>query len=136
MRPPAGVLLHQAHRAGGARALLERPLYAESHHFLVRAADRQMQEPQAVEERLGRVPEGVDDHLLRDLCGARAIGVASHAIDDDEQRRVLGNGRADPVLVLFAPAQQADVGTFDAQEQIHASDRLSHTLYHLCGRRA
>ena len=107
------------------------------HDFLVRAPQRQVQEAQRIEQRLRGVPEGLDDHLLGYLGGAGAIGVTAHAVDDDEQGGVLGNGRAHPVLVLFAPTQQADFGTFDSQRTnpMHLID-LADTLYHLCGGRA
>ena len=124
MRPPAGVLLDQAHGAGGARALLERQLRAELDDFFVRAAQRQVQEAERIEQRLGRVPEGFEDHLLRDLGRARAIGVAAHAVDDDEQRGVLGDRGGDPVLVLLAASEQADIGVLDPQEGFRASVRL------------
>jgi len=42
----------------------------------------------------------------------------------------------DPVLVLLAPAEQADVRVFEPQEEFHASVRLIEALYHLCGKRA
>ena len=77
------------------------------------------------------MPERLGDHLLRHLRGARAVGMAAHAIDDHQQRRMLGDGRADPILVLLAPAEQADFGIFDPQEQsMHLLDLAD--LYHLC----
>ncbi len=82
------------------------------------------------------MPEGLGDHLLGYLRRAGAIGVPAHAVHDHEQGGVLGDGRAHAILVLLAPPEQADFGTFDSQEQTHASARLACTLYHLCGERA
>ena len=39
----------------------------------------------------------------------------AHAINDNEQRRVLGDRDGDAVLIVVAVAQQADFGVFDAQ---------------------
>ena len=55
------------------------------------------------------------DHLLRHLRRARAVRVPAHAVDRDQERCVLGNRRADPILILLAPAHQADIGVFDPQ---------------------
>src|SRR5215475_12264274 len=70
------------------------------------------------------MPERFHDDLLCDLCGLRAIGMSTHAVDHDQQRRALGHHRRDPILVLFAPAQQADLRVLDPQEKFHASVRL------------
>ena len=45
----------------------------------------------------------------------RAIGMTTHAIDHDEQCRVLGDRDGHAILVVGAIAQQADFGVFDAQ---------------------
>jgi hypothetical protein len=115
VRPPAGVLLDEAYGAGGARPLLERQLGAELHDFLVGAPERQVQEAERIEQRLRRVPEGLGDHLLRHLRGARAVRVSAHAVDRNQERCMLGDRRADPILILLAPAYQADIGVFDPQ---------------------
>ena len=60
--------------------------------------------------------EGFHDHLLRDLRGARAVGVPAHAVDHDQQRRLLGDRGANPVLVLLAAPEETDIGVFDPQE--------------------
>ena len=65
---------------------------AELHDLLVRASERQVEEPERIEERLRGVPEGLEHDSLRDLRGARAVGVAAHAVDHHEQRRMLGDG--------------------------------------------
>jgi hypothetical protein len=63
-----------------------------------------------------RVRESVEDDLLRNLGSLRTIGMAAHAVDNHEQRRVLADRYSDAVLVLLAPAQEADVGVVDPQE--------------------
>ena len=55
-----------------------------------------------------------------DLGSARAIGMPAHAVDHDEQRGVLGDRGGDPVLVLFARPQQADIGVLDLQRGTRA----------------
>ena len=136
VRPPAGALLDEAQGTGGARPLLERQLHTELHHLLVRASERQVQKAQRIEQRLRRVPEGFQDDLLRDLRGAPAVGVSAHTVDHQQQHGLLRHRDRDPVLVLLAPAEQADVRVFDPQEEVHASVRLIDALYHLCGERA
>jgi hypothetical protein len=44
---------------------------------------------------------------------------------------VLRHRGAHPILILLAPAQQADIGVFDPQEDSIPSVRLAGTLYHL-----
>ncbi len=95
-----------------------------------------MQKTQRIEQRLRGVPEGFHDHLLRDLRSACAVGVSAHAVDHQQQGGLLRHRGRDPVLVLLAPAEQADVRVFDPQEEFHASVRLIDALYHLCGERA
>jgi hypothetical protein len=75
--------------------------------------------------------EGFEDYLLRHVRGPGAIGMSAHAIDHEQQRRVLGHDCGDPILVLLAPAQQADLCVFDPQEKFRASVRLVGALYHL-----
>ncbi len=104
--------------------MLERQAAAGLHDGLVHAAQSQVQEAERVEQRLRRVPERLDQHLLRDLGGARAIGVAAHAIDDHEQRGMFRNRHGAAILVVLAPTQQADIGVFDAQLVHRHSDKL------------
>ena len=60
VRPERAAVLHEADGAGGARPLLERQVRAELDHFLVRAAERQVQEAERIEDGLRRVPERLD----------------------------------------------------------------------------
>src|SRR5262249_45961182 len=130
MGPPRRSLLYQADGACSAWALLDRELSTELHDFLVRAPQRQVEKTKRIEERLRRLSERLQDDLLRDLGRFRSIGVATHTVDHDEQRRLLGDRYRDPILVLLAPAQEADVGVVDPQEEFHASVRLGRALYH------
>src|SRR6185437_11728810 len=131
MAPPGGALLHETERAGGARALLEGQRRPELDDFLVRAAEDQVQEALGIEQRVRRVGEGVEHYLAGDLRGARTVGVAAHAVGHEQQRRMLRHRGGDPVLVLLAPADEADVGVLNPQEEIRASVRLwSLPLYH------
>jgi len=104
--PPGCVLLNQANRAGSARPLFERQAHANAHDFLMRAAESHVQEAQRIKQGLGRMPERFEKSLLRDLGGARTIGVPAHSIDHDEQNRMLGNCRDDTILVFFARPEQ------------------------------
>ena len=72
----------------------------ELRHFLVRAAERQVQEAERVEDGLRRVPEGFDQSLDGGLGGFRAIGVPTHAVDDDEQGRVFGDRDRHAILIV------------------------------------
>ena len=69
VRPERAAVLHQAHGAGGARPQLERQVGAELGHFLVRTAERQMQESERIENGLRRVPERFDQRLDGGLGG-------------------------------------------------------------------
>lgn len=73
--------------------------------------------------------EGIEHDLAGDFRGARTVGVAPHAVHDDEQRRMVRHRGGYPVLVLLAPAQEADVGVLNPQEEIRASVRLLIPLY-------
>ena len=90
----------------------------------MRAAKCQVQKTQGVEERMRGVPERLQDDLLRYLSGACAVGVAPHAVDYHKQCGMLGHYGRDPVLVLFTPAQEADFGVFNPQEDVRTSVRL------------
>ena len=128
--PPAGALLDQTHRAGGARPLFEWQLRAELHDFIVRAAERQMQESHRIEQRLRGVPEGIHDHLLSDLRGAGPVRVSAHAVDHHQQGGVLSDRGGNAVLVFLTPAQQADVRVLDPQGNSLCLLESADALYH------
>ena len=78
----------------------------DAHDFLVGPAQRQVQEPQRIKQRLGRVPEGFQQGLEGDFGSPRAFGMAAHAIDHYQQGGMLGHGHRDPVLVLLATPEK------------------------------
>ena len=135
--PVGRITLHQADRAGGARPLLERQPGAERDHGLVDAAERQVQEAEGIEQRLRRVPEGLDQQLLRGLGSERTVGMAAHAVDHDQQRGVLGHGDGTTILVVLAPPDQARFCVLDTQSgtgiplncaALYTGSRTSRTL--------
>jgi len=104
--PPGRVLLNQADRTGGTRALFERQAHADAHDFFVRTAEGHVQEAQRIEQRLGCVPERFEKCLLRDLGSACTISVPAHPVDHHKQNRMLGDSRDDTILVFFARPEQ------------------------------
>ena len=83
VRPVGAAVLHQAYGAGGARPHFERQIGTELGHFLVRTAEREMQEAERIENGLRRVPERFDQRLDGGFGRAGAIGMAAHAVDHD-----------------------------------------------------
>jgi hypothetical protein len=135
VRPVGRVALHQADRAGGAGPLLERQLRAERDDGLVHAAQGEMQEAERVEQRLRRVPEGLDQQLLRRLCRERPVGMAAHAVHDDHQRGVFGHGDRTTILIVVAAPEEARLGVFDAQRGHRHSARLRGFIHRVPGQR-
>ena len=113
VRPVRFLPLHQADRAGRARPHVDREAGADRDDGRVGAADREVQESERIEQRLGLGAEQVEHHLAADFGGARAVGVAAHAVHDDEQRRAFARGDRGTILVVFAVAGQADLGALD-----------------------
>ena len=62
-----------------------------------------------------RLPERFQHRGQGGLGGARAFRVASHAVDDDQQHRLLGARHGDAILVFFAMPDEADVRGLDLQ---------------------
>src|SRR3569833_88827 len=91
---------------------------------------REVQEAHGIKEGLRRMPERLEDDLLRHLGRAGAISVPSHAVVDDLQGRMLRDRAGDPVLVLFAPTKETDIGVIHAQEEFRTSVRIDSALYH------
>ena len=102
VRPERAAVLHQANRAGCTRPQFERQIGAELRDFLVRAAERQMQEAERIEDRLRRVPEAFDQRLDGGLRGLGAIGMTTHAVDDDEQGGMLRDRDGYAILIVVA----------------------------------
>ena len=51
----------------------------------------------------------------RGFGGARALGVAAHAVDHDQEHGMIGGRHRDPVLIFFAVADEADIRGLDLQ---------------------
>ena len=115
VRPIGRSLLHDAHRTGGTRAHLQRQPRRQADDAGMRCAQRQVQESERIEQRLGRLPEALDHRLLRDLGGPLAFGVTAHAVARDQQRGLLGHGYTDTILVGIASALKAEFCIFDPQ---------------------
>lgn len=106
VRPPRRALLDEADRAGCARPLFQRQAHSNTYDLFVRTPQGHVQEAQRIEQRLGSVPERFEKRLLRDLGGARTVSVPAHAVYHEKQNRMLGDGRDDTILVLFARPEQ------------------------------
>jgi uncharacterized protein (TIGR00255 family) len=70
------------------------------------------------------MPERIEHDLLRHLGGPGTIGVAAHAVDYDKHGSMLRDSAGDPVLVLFAPAEEADICVVHPQEDFRTSVRM------------
>ena len=92
--------------------------------------ESEVQEAHGIKNGLRRVPESLEDDLLRHLGCPGTIGMPAHAVDDDEQGRILRDRAGDPVLVLLAPTEEADIGVIHAQEEFRTSVRIDSALYH------
>jgi hypothetical protein len=79
----------------------------------MRAAERQVQEAERIEERLPLRAVQLEHRLAADLCRARAVGMAAHAVHHDEQCRTVACSDSGAILVVFAIAGQAGFGELD-----------------------
>ena len=79
----------------------------------MRAPEREVQEAERIEERLVLGAEQLEHHLAAGLRRARAVGVAAHAVHDDEERRPVAGRDGGAVLVVLAIAGQAHLGELD-----------------------
>ena len=66
----------------------------------MRATKSQMQESERIENGLRRVPEALDERLDGSLGGFGAIGMTSHAVDDDEQGGMLRDRDRNAILIV------------------------------------
>ncbi len=74
-----------------------------------------MQKTQWIEYRMRRLPEGLEQRRKRSFGRARAFRMAAHAVDHDQQHRVIGGRDRDSVLILFAVSDEADIRGLDLQ---------------------
>ena len=52
-----------------------------------------MQKPERIENRMRRLPERLEQRRERGFGGARALGMAAHAVDDRQQHRIVRRPR-------------------------------------------
>ena len=76
-----------------------------------------MQECQWIEQRLRQRGKPRHQRLAGDFRGARAIGMATHAIERTDQSGCRLGNDGNTILVLFAGADQTDFGIFDLQNR-------------------
>ena len=96
--------------------MLERQVLAELDHLFVGASQREVQEAERIEDGCGDSAKHSLSVATRDLGRARAVRMAAHAVDDDQQQRLVVRDDVDPILVLGPIAGQAQFGIFDAHE--------------------
>ena len=89
VRPERRAFLDEADRRGGARPRVDRLAVAELRDVVVRPAQRHVQEAERIEHRQRGLAERFEQALERGVRGAAAVGVAAHAVDDDQQRGLL-----------------------------------------------
>jgi hypothetical protein len=106
MRPVGGAFLDQADRDGRARPRIDALAVAQPGHVVMRAAQRQMQEADGIEHRQRCLLEGIEQALQRRVGGAAAVGMTAHAVDDHEQRGLIGRGYGHTVLVVLTIPDQ------------------------------
>src|ERR1700733_5438237 len=104
-------------------------MHADPNDLFVRPTEGHVQKTERIKERLRGMPEALQQYALRHFRCAGAVRVPAHAIDHQQERRVLSHRRCYPVLVLFACPEKADIGVLDLQEAALASVRLSASLY-------
>jgi hypothetical protein len=105
--PVGSAFLHEADGNRRARARIDALAAAEPRHVVVRLAQRQMEKTERVEQRVLRLMEGIQQALERGVSRATAVGMASHSVDHDQQRRLVGCRHGDAILVVLAIADQA-----------------------------
>jgi hypothetical protein len=74
-----------------------------------------MQETVRVEQRPADFPELVQHHANGHFCGARAIRMTAHAVDDRQHHGAVGVRNGDAILVFFAMPDEAQVRVLDLQ---------------------
>ena len=120
---------HTAH--GRARPRVDALTVAQPRHFVVRPAQRQVQKAHGIEHRQRRVPEGIQQAFQCCIGGAAAIGMATHAVDHDQQRRLVVGGYRNPVLVVLTITDQTYICMLDPQARAPAGRlfQLLHLAY-------
>jgi len=130
MGPPSRALLDNTNGTGRARPVFDGKVRPKLDDLFMCSAQCQVQKTHGIEDRLWGMPERLENDLLRHLGCPGSIGVAAHAVDNDEQSRMLRHCGGDSVLVLLAPAKEADIRVVHPQEEFRTSVRLDLALYH------
>ena len=107
VRPIRAAVLNQADGARRARLVIERDAFAELDHSIVRARERQGQKALRIEHRQRHLGERFLERRDGHFCGARAVGVAAHAVDDHHQQRFAAGNEIDAILVFRSIARQS-----------------------------
>jgi hypothetical protein len=115
VQPPDPGLLNQGANAGCARFALDGQTVAEGDDRVV--GGRNGRGEKFVGRAAGHspAPERPHECVSGRLGCALAFRMAAHAVYDHEQSNITRPGQHDPVLVLFAIADESDFGRFDAQ---------------------
>ena len=74
-----------------------------------------LQKSQRIENRMGRLPERLEQRCQRGFRSARSLRMTAHAIDHDQQYRLIGGCHCNAVLILLAVADQAHIRGLDLQ---------------------
>ena len=59
--------------------------------------------------------ERVEQALERSVRSTTAVGVTAHAIDDDEERRLVARRDRDAILIVLSITDQAEICVLDPQ---------------------
>src|SRR5688572_4919608 len=113
--PERRTFLDQADGRGSARPRVDRLAVTELCYFVVRTAQRHVQEAERIEHRQRSLAERFEQALERGVRGAAAVGVAAHAVDDDQQRGLLRHRDRYAVLVVFAVSEETHICVLDPQ---------------------
>ena len=85
------------------------------HQVGVRPADGQMQKADRVKDRMLDTVERIPHRLYSQLRCTGPVGVTAHAIDGDQQYRLLVCHDQDPILVFLPITDQAQLCILDSQ---------------------
>ena len=115
VRPIGRGILDQADRTGRARPRFNTESHAQLDDLFVCPPERQMQKAERIENRMRCLPKRLEQRCESRFSGTRTLGVATHAVDDREQHRIVVARNRDAVLIFFAVPDEAHVRGFDLQ---------------------
>jgi len=85
MCPPGCALLDDTNGTGSAWPMFDGKVGPQLDDLFMRSTQSEVQKAHGIEDGLRRVPECLEDDLLRHLGRPRAISMPAHAVNDDEQ---------------------------------------------------